>query len=44
MSLGMNTAGTAEFGIGAIDYDFFDYKNPSTDSITLDLLMKSLAI
>ena len=32
MSLGMNTAGTAEFGIGAIDYDFFyDYKNPSTD-------------
>ena len=32
ISLGRNTAGTAEFGIGAIDYDFFyDYKNPSTD-------------
>ena len=32
MSLGKNTAGTKEFGIGDLDYDFFyDYKNPSTD-------------
>ena len=32
MSLGKNTSGTKEFGIGALDYDFFyDYKNPSTD-------------
>ncbi|MEK9532899.1 MAG: hypothetical protein VW162_08345, partial [Alphaproteobacteria bacterium] len=32
MSLGKNSAGTAEFGIGALDYDiFYDYKNPSTD-------------
>ncbi|MEK9533021.1 MAG: hypothetical protein VW162_08970, partial [Alphaproteobacteria bacterium] len=32
MSLGKNSAGSAQFGIGEIDYDFFyDYKNPSTD-------------
>ena len=32
MSLGKISAGTAEFGIGALDYDIlYDYKNPSTD-------------
>ena len=32
LSLGKTTSGTKEFGIGALDYDFFyDYKNPSTD-------------
>jgi flagellin-like hook-associated protein FlgL len=39
MSLGKNSAGSANFGIGEIDYDFFyDYKNPSTDRYNTGLL------
>ena len=39
MSLGKNSAGSAQFGIGEIDYDFFyDYKNPSTDRYNTGLL------